>query len=874
MASTRSFSSYSSETVEDDDEEEESVASPIKTMQQLLDDIDKVKANSKLTLKSFEKIDAGSTKMAANRNNSIEGRRQIKTIIEHIQTLEREMKAMTKESDPNWPAKTFDRTKIDALNTLSNLIDELNRFDQNLVKTTEAVEKTAPVNIQYSKRSSSDETSNGVEDYDSKLPVRDTNKTITPATTIQKRTSSTDKTASDDDDDDEEEEDGDDDAVNDNHQLLNELKSRKVLHDDQKRTADTGSSSQTSKSSHANRQPSNINPHEVSQSSPIFQKNAIKLTSTPLSHKKIPADDDDEDDDDDDEDNDNSSEYTVSDEAEDGVELDELKQARKSIKNVAESESDSPYDNTHAEDDDDSDSADQHVQELREAKYLPGDQFRVLRNFESVYSDDLTINQGEILILIEQQTKNWWLFKNAETQQQGLVSVNHIEALSRAINKELRHRITSPVSPSTLVDIVQSKGYIPSGFIASDLAPLVDDEQYKLFYTLMPTMTDSNLALADITWDYDTDQIHTEKVKYQKILTLQKCSRIPKMKNDKIKVLNYCVRVCLYDGFHIISNIHSIRAFKSKKTKRHHSTQSWIFTKNDDKTFVDEQPKLLIRSNEMDPKTPTYLLMQLSQYCELRTNNERCEIGCGSAMIPIDDNQPSRIRRIKSYNEFLKGGHFYELNVDLDSKYKQYHSMGFKGKLDQQKKARIQFSLEPTDKNSDLLYDYLPVTSMIVPLNLVKIVAIYRHELAYHLEKRSHENVLSSAPLHSKFLSTFYQTLEQPDLINIFNTLCHEHKKLNIAQERQQCILIYESYIYALLFYRKLKPYNFHDGKERRQRKQIIREIMDRLLPSKKNTQPDIAAILLDQSLTEHWKPFTTNEICFSLQKFAYNFVS
>ncbi|CAM4807319.1 unnamed protein product [Rotaria magnacalcarata] len=871
MASTRSFSSYSSETVEE--EEEESVGSPIKTMQQLLDDIDQVKANSKLTLKSFEKINAGSTKMTANRDKSIEGRRQIKTIIEHIQNLEREMKAMTKESDPNWPAKTFDRTKIDALNTLSNLIDELSRFDQNLVKTTETIEKTAPVNIQYSKTSSSDENSNGVEDYDSKLSIRDTNKTTTPAATIQKGTSSTDKTASD------EEEDGDD--ANDSHQLLNELQSRKVLHDDQKRTADTDNSSQTSKSSHANRQPSNINPHEVSQSSPIFQKNAIKLTSTPLSHKKTSADDDYDDDDDDDDNDDNdddddddSSEYTASDETEDDVELDELKQERKHIKYVAKSESDSPYGNTHSEEDDDLDSVNQRVQEIRQAKYLPGDQFRVLHNLESVNSGDLTINQGEILILIEQQTKNRWLFKNAKTQEQGLVPVTHIEALSRAIDEELRHRITSSVSPSTLVNIVQSKGYIPSGFIASDLASLADNEQYKLFYTLMPTMTESNLALVDIAWDYGTDQIRIAKVKYQKIFTLKNCSRIPKIKKDKIKVLNCCIRVCLYDGFHIISNIHSIRAFKSKKTKRHHSTQNWIFTKNDDKTFVDEQPKLLIRSNEMDPKTPIYLLIQLSQYCELRINNERCEIGCGSAMIPIDDNQPSRIRRTKSYNEFLKGGHFNEVNVDLDSNYKQYQSTGFKGKLDQKKKARIRFSLEPTDKNSDPFYDYLPVTSMIVPLNLVKIVAIYRHELAYQLEKRSYENVLSSAPLNSKFLSTLYQTLEQPDLINVFNTLCRPHKKLNILQERQQCILIYESYIYALLFYRQLKPYNFHDGKERRERKQIIREMMDRLSPSKRNTQPDVAAILLDQSLTEHWKPFTTNEICFSLQKFAHSFVS
>ncbi|CAF4570008.1 unnamed protein product, partial [Rotaria magnacalcarata] len=80
--------------------------------------------------------------------------------------------------------------------------------------------------------------------------------------------------------------------------------------------------------------------------------------------------------------------------------------------------------------------------------------------------------------------------------------VTHIEALSRAIDEELRHRITSSVSPSTLVNIVQSKGYIPSGFIASDLASLADNEQYKLFYTLMPTMTESNLALVDIAWDY------------------------------------------------------------------------------------------------------------------------------------------------------------------------------------------------------------------------------------------------------------------------------------------------------------------------------------------------------------------------------------
>jgi len=147
---------------------------------------------------------------------------------------------------------------------------------------------------------------------------------------------------------------------------------------------------------------------------------------------------------------------------------------------------------------------------------------------------------------------------------------------------------------------------------------------------------------------------------------------------------------------------------------------------------------------------------------------------------------------------------------------------------------------------------------MIIPINLIQILDFYRNELAYQFEKHSSSNSLSTKPINSIFLSTFYQTLEQPDLIYVL-------QRLSPSINREDFLKIYELSVYPLLFYRSLPSYNFHDISIINQRRKLINELISKKLRTK---QLDILSILLDPNLTNKWTRFTTDEICFSLQKY------
>ncbi|CAF4378924.1 unnamed protein product, partial [Adineta steineri] len=134
------------------------------------------------------------------------------------------------------------------------------------------------------------------------------------------------------------------------------------------------------------------------------------------------------------------------------------------------------------------------IQELRVRKYLPGTQFRVLYNFNAIETSDLTLHKDEILILVKQEDDDWWLFKNLQTQQEGMVPINHIQLQSKIYKQSSRSRIQPVTSASILVDAFKTNNYIPSGFIPSDLAPLTQQNQYKLSFMLIPQMTESNFA--------------------------------------------------------------------------------------------------------------------------------------------------------------------------------------------------------------------------------------------------------------------------------------------------------------------------------------------------------------------------------------------
>lgn len=296
--------------------------------------------------------------------------------------------------------------------------------------------------------------------------------------------------------------------------------------------------------------------------------------------------------------------------------------------------------------------------------------------------------------------------------------------------------------------------------------------------------------------------------------------------------------------------------------------------------MIDEQPQLLVRSNRSNSGQQLQLLFELSQLCQSTVTEEKCEIGSGWLTIPLDDDKPPLITNTKSYNELLHGGHTDEPNVLLDPQYLTLQTNGISGMINRLKRARLKFSLESRENEMEILYDNLPTQSMLVPLNLVRSLAFFRSELAYQFHKRQHATTLSTTPIDSIFLSTFFQALAQPDLMTSLRRLYRARKKRFLSssasaqQQREEFIRTYEYFIYPLLHYRLLPAYDFHDLTVLKERQQIMRSMIQRQLPNKKIPPQDILGIFLDPTLTENWSPFTTDEICFTLQNYAPTFSS
>jgi hypothetical protein len=134
-------------------------APPVKAMKDLMNEIDQARKDIEAEAKILEKIDTGRKKALTNRDRSVEGRTKIRELTERVANLRTQMDAMTKESDPTWPAKTFDKTKKNALKTLTSLSSKLEHADKHLERATGTLPSTTTAPL-----------------------VTDTQSTITPAT--------------------------------------------------------------------------------------------------------------------------------------------------------------------------------------------------------------------------------------------------------------------------------------------------------------------------------------------------------------------------------------------------------------------------------------------------------------------------------------------------------------------------------------------------------------------------------------------------------------------------------------------------------------------------------------------------------------------
>ncbi|NXY88915.1 NPHP1 protein, partial [Alcedo cyanopectus] len=231
-------------------------------------------------------------------------------------------------------------------------------------------------------------------------------------------------------------------------------------------------------------------------------------------------------------------------------------------------------------------------------------------NFSAQQEGDLAFTKGEILLILDKKADGWWVAENSKGER-GLIprtylgvkictlpfkselqvhnkdgnseeqSEEHIEVLDEtADGTEIKKRTDShwsavrrAIAENDTVEVLATTGAVPAGFRPSTLSQLLEEgNHFRASYFLQPALTPSQLAFKDLVWNSEKTAIHPRPTRVSLIVTLSSCKMIP-LPGVSIQVLSRHVRLCIFDGNQVLSNIHTVRATWQPK-----NPQTWTFS--------------------------------------------------------------------------------------------------------------------------------------------------------------------------------------------------------------------------------------------------------------------------------------------------------
>ncbi|NWR10790.1 NPHP1 protein, partial [Paradoxornis webbianus] len=268
------------------------------------------------------------------------------------------------------------------------------------------------------------------------------------------------------------------------------------------------------------------------------------------------------------------------------------------------------------EESEDEESEEEDAEEEDEEKLLDNPNVRqcvAVGNFDAQQEGDLTFVKGEILLIHDKKADGWWVAENSKGKR-GLVprtylavelgrnqalchfkcefqvpkeeeesheeSEEHIEVVDEtADGTEIKKRTDShwsavrAITENDTVEVLTTTGAVPAGFRPSMLFQLLEEgEEFRASYYLQPELTPSQLAFKDLVWNSEANTIHPRPTRVSLIVTLCSCKMIP-FPGTGVRVLSRHVRLCLFDGSRVLSNIHTVRATWLPK-----NPQTWTFS--------------------------------------------------------------------------------------------------------------------------------------------------------------------------------------------------------------------------------------------------------------------------------------------------------
>nr|XP_033791448.1 nephrocystin-1 isoform X1 [Geotrypetes seraphini] len=413
-------------------------------------------------------------------------------------------------------------------------------------------------------------------------------------------------------------------------------------------------------------------------------------------------------------------------------------------------------------------------------------EFITLGDFQSQQEGDLTFKKGEILQILDKKADGWWIAENCKGNK-GLVpktylqvykmetlrqeiSEEEVEGMDETTGNSPRRKSSRTGSVSQLnsarkamaemsaTDALMTIGAIPAGFRASTLFHhLEEGKQYHASSFLQPDLTPSQLTFKDLVWDPEKNSIQARQTHFSLILTLWSCKMIP-LPGTSIQVLSRHIRLCLFDGNKVLSNIHTVRATWQPK-----NSKTWTFSPR----VAGLLPSLLdgdcfVRSGLPSPEIG--ILFELGVTYIRSSIGEKGELSCGWAFLKLFDSNGAPIPT-KTYELPLNGGTPYEKGIEVDPSIVRRANIGvFHQMMTLRKQPRLLVKLRSSDSRRREMLNLLPET-LIGSLCNVHLLVFYRQILGDTLlkDRVSRQNAdLICSPV----LATFPRLMEQPDIMD------------------------------------------------------------------------------------------------------------
>ncbi|XP_069350700.1 nephrocystin-1 [Eulemur rufifrons] len=539
---------------------------------------------------------------------------------------------------------------------------------------------------------------------------------------------------------------------------------------------------------------------------------------------------------------------------EDTTEVGALSEREECDQSVEEDEEESETEESEESGEEDSEEEEEEKQESESHKQATNKEYISIGDFTAQQAGDLTFKKGEILLIIEKNPDGWWIAKDAKGNE-GLVPRTYLELYNKeeggqesseegteedvevvdetADGAEVKQRTDSHWSAVqkaiseqiNTIDVLTAMGAIPSGFRPSTLYQLLEEgNQFRASYFLQPALTSSQLSFSNPMWDAKAGTIRSSPSRVSLILTLWSCKMIP-FPGTSIQVLSRHVRLCLFDGNKVLSNIHTVRAtWQSKKPK------TWTFSPQ----VTGILPCLLdgdcfIRSNSSSPDLG--ILFELGISYIRNSTGERGELSCGWVFLKLFDASGVPIPT-KTYELFLNGGTPYEKGVEVDpSVSRRAHASVFHQIMTMRKQPQLLVKLRSLNRSSRNLLSLLPET-LIGSMCTIHLLIFYRQILGDVLLK-DRMSLQSAELISHPVLATFPMLLEQPDVMDALRSSWSEKEStLKRSEKRDKeflkatFLLVYHDCALPLLHSTLLPPFRWAEEETEAARWKVIADFL------------------------------------------------